>query len=300
MFGTDGPNYNLPDLRGYFVRGPEHSPNAAAGADPGRDRDAALRIPAALGGNAHNQPGSVQTDAVGPHTHPLQQTYGARDGYSPQIKLNSANSTPFDPPASTQPSDGQEMRPVNAALNWIILSANPTQRFPKGAVTPYAGNADPIDATTDGDVWLICDGRILRLDDYPKLKSAGASWLPPGPDASTFQLPDLRGLFVRGMDNGAGRDPDVSSRSPMFPGTPGPGPSGLGPAIGSLQADSFGTHQHQLLGAHGINQRGGSATQVMGAPGDGDSAGTTDATGSGICGDTRPRNLYLHYIVRIC
>jgi microcystin-dependent protein len=67
------------------------------------------------------------------------------------------------------------------------------------------------------------------------------------PDATSFNVPDLRGRFLRGADDpdGAGtryeranRDPDAASRGEMKPG----GETGVGP--GTIQASEFGRHSH--------------------------------------------------------
>ena len=68
---------------------------------------------------------------------------------------------------------------------------------PIGAIFPYAGAIPPTG-------YLLCDGRELRISDYPALYSiigytykANTALI----GASTFALPDLRGRFALGKDN---------------------------------------------------------------------------------------------------
>lgn len=48
--------------------------------------------------------------------------------------------------------------------------------------------------------WLFCDGRQLDIEDYPELfNTIGFTF--GGDNYTKFQLPDLRGRFIRGWDN---------------------------------------------------------------------------------------------------
>lgn len=48
------------------------------------------------------------------------------------------------------------------------------------------------------DCWKICDGQLLKIEDYPELyKVIGTTF---GGDKDRFALPDLRGRFIRGWD----------------------------------------------------------------------------------------------------
>src|SRR5690606_33721978 len=54
-----------------------------------------------------------------------------------------------------------------------------------------------------------------------------------------FRAPDLRGVFLRGRDGGAGRDPDRNSRSSLHGGA-------TGDRVGSYQGDVLGSHRHSV------------------------------------------------------
>jgi hypothetical protein len=127
------------------------------------------------------------------------------------------------------------------------------------------------------------------------------------------KLPDLRGRFLRGMDKGAGNDPNSGSRTG-------------GNVLGSIQGDEFKSHDHTGAandnGSHrhtGTTDSGGSSgserasnanidTKQVG----GDSGGhahsfTTDYAGthghtltinSTGGAETRPKNVYVNYIIK--
>lgn len=78
--------------------------------------------------------------------------------------------------------------------------------------------------------FLPCDGRELSKSMYPELyKLIKGTW---GETGKTFFLPDLRGQFVRGWDDGNGVDPESGADSIR--------------KFGSEQADTFQGHAHDL------------------------------------------------------
>jgi microcystin-dependent protein len=72
--------------------------------------------------------------------------------------------------------------------------------------------------------WLYCNGGNLSKTTWPELFAAiGYAW---GGSGDSFNLPDMRGRFPRGLDDAAGRDSSTSR------------------AVGSYQEDSVIQHQH--------------------------------------------------------
>ena len=69
--------------------------------------------------------------------------------------------------------------------------------MPVGMVTPYAGSVAPAS-------WLLCQGQSLLRADYPGLFAAIGSTYG-SVDATHFNVPDLRGRVVAGVDGGADR-----------------------------------------------------------------------------------------------
>lgn len=82
--------------------------------------------------------------------------------------------------------------------------------------------------------YLEADGSVIATTVYPELVAALsapalADKYTSGLGAGFARLPDLRGVFIRGWDHGAGIDPDFNR------------------AVGSLQQDAFKSHAHDYL-----------------------------------------------------
>jgi Phage Tail Collar Domain len=125
-------------------------------------------------------------------------------------------------------------------------SSNGPGFVPPGAVMAYGGTAAP-------DGWLLCDGSAVSRTQYSALFAAIGSAHGGGDGLNTFQLPDYRGRFLRGVDQGQGRDPDAATRVAAGPG------GNEGDAVGSLEADAFRSHDHTVKDpghGHGVNDPG--------------------------------------------
>ena len=129
--------------------------------------------------------------------------------------------------------------------------------------------------------WLVCDGSAISRTDYADLfATIGTVW-GAGDEISTFNLPDLRGEFVRGFDDGRGVD--------------------AGRVFGSTQVDEFKEHEHtgQFNGlSQGIAYVVNSNRIGMYA---GDNSYSTVKYGAvpaegGI--ETRPRNVAMTYAIK--
>lgn len=56
--------------------------------------------------------------------------------------------------------------------------------------------------------WLKCNGAVLVRASYPALfAKIGTTWNTGSETALQFRLPDARGMFTRGFDDGRGQDP---------------------------------------------------------------------------------------------
>lgn len=148
-----------------------------------------------------------------------------------------------------------------------------------GAVMPFAMASAPTG-------WLVCDGSAVSRTTYADLFAAIGTSYGTGDGSTTFNLPDLRGEFVRGWDNGAGNDPDAASRTDRGDGT-------TGDNVGTKQGDEFESHTHVQngwgngTGTGSFNASTGEGTQRNVQP--------TDARGGN---ETRPRNIALHYCIK--
>jgi len=173
-------------------------------------------------------------------------------------------------------------------------TANP---FPVGTIIAYMG---PKAALTgkDAEGWLICDGRPVAKDDYLALSNLlGATY---GSDDDTFNLPDLRGQFLRGVDdntNGS-TDPDRANRTNPNPRSTAP--INQNDRVGTRQAQQLLNHQHMWGMNFGQISTDGGGIDVQLAPtspngGDRGTLPTTNTDGGG--NETRPVNVYVYYLI---
>lgn len=63
--------------------------------------------------------------------------------------------------------------------------------MPPGSIISYGGTEAPAG-------WLLCDGSAISRDAYPSLFTAISTNWGVGDNTTTFNLPDLRGMFLRG------------------------------------------------------------------------------------------------------
>ena len=112
-----------------------------------------------------------------------------------------------------------------------------------GIVVAYFGNVT--DTVINGaETWMVCDGREISRQDYGDLYGIINDTYGQGDNETTFNIPDLRGYFVRGLDIYPNplRDPDVNTRTAMNLG------GNIGANVGSVQPPQTGPHMHTLSG----------------------------------------------------
>ena len=80
-----------------------------------------------------------------------------------------------------------------------VLTTATANAVPAGAVNSFAMSAAPTG-------WLSCNGSLVSRATYSSLFSAIGTTYGVGDGSTTFALPDLRGEFVRGFDDGRGVD----------------------------------------------------------------------------------------------
>ena len=187
---------------------------------------------------------------------------------------------------------------------------------PVGTILPYAGPVDADHPLPEG--WLLCDGssvssatygelwRKLRVAEGPGFRGAWG-----GDGNPNFNLPDLAGRFLRGVDkdktgqaSNPARDPDRGEDKRLASRAGG----NTGNNVGSVQGDAFRSHEHEINDpkhSHGFT---GYRTEGAGGPGQAyptnsnDFGTTRDSTGITIKprggNETRPVNAYVYWIVR--
>lgn len=120
------------------------------------------------------------------------------------------------------------------------------QLVPVATVLDYAGSTAP-------DGYLLCDGSVVRQEDYANLyKVIGAAFNTGGEAGHQFRLPDLRGRVAVGKDNMGG-----TTASRITAGTSGITGTTLGASGGNQMLQSHGHgvndpgHSHWLRGING-------------------------------------------------
>ncbi|OAS19593.1 hypothetical protein A5481_24590 [Methylobacterium platani] len=108
------------------------------------------------------------------------------------------------------------------------------------------------------------------------------------PPDGQFYLPDLRGRFVRGVDDNAGRDPDVKARTDMQ------NRDIKSATVGSVQSHAFQNHDHEYTVFPATGGNIASGTYWAQGP-----ALTQQVDGSkyNVSTETRPTNVALHFII---
>lgn len=74
------------------------------------------------------------------------------------------------------------------------------------------GDFKPSLNSQDKDGWFYADGRCLDLALFPQAKKLVDAGILASKGSNGFLLPDLRGRFLRGVDDNSGRDPDRTER----------------------------------------------------------------------------------------
>jgi len=137
--------------------------------------------------------------------------------------------------------------------------------LPSGAVMAFAMNTSPAG-------WIAADGASVSTATYAALFAAiGYTY---GGSGGSFNLPDLRGYFVRG--SGTNSDGTVSG------------------AFAAKQADELKSHTHTMY-VHPATDNGGNSNPAR-FNDIGLGSSTTQATGGT---ETRPKNIGMFYCIKI-
>jgi microcystin-dependent protein/archaellum component FlaC len=101
-----------------------------------------------------------------------------------------------------------------------------------------AGTVVGLMSETIPDAYLPCDGSSVLQADYPDLYAVIGEQFG-SEDSLSFNLPDLRGEFLRGMDDGAGNDLGAEDREDRGDGT-------TGDAVGTWQDEDIGSASYSI------------------------------------------------------
>jgi microcystin-dependent protein len=187
--------------------------------------------------------------------------------------------------------------PPMPPLPWLPppLAGSPVT-LPVGSVLAFAGVIERQATPLWAQGYLVCDGSTLLVSEFYELFLAIGYQYSPSDGGGTFQLPDLRGTFLRGLDPRDppdAIDPDNQDRK-LLNGT-------TGPHVGSVQQSAFQLHEHDYApaapagateaGNKGFVGEGKAATNGV-VPGSGKFLPLTSAQ------ETRPINTYVYYIIK--
>lgn len=116
--------------------------------------------------------------------------------------------------------------------SWDRMLKESKDPVPTGAIFSF-----PLDAPPTG--YLVCDGSAISRTTYANLFALLGTTYGAGDGTTTFNLPDYRGKFLRGHDDGAGIDPDAATRQDRGDGT-------TGDNVGTQQNGAMASHLHQI------------------------------------------------------
>ena len=168
-------------------------------------------------------------------------------------------------------SDLDNVAPARANLD-VYSKAEAAQLTPAGTVIMFAG---PM--VLPG--YLPCNGAELSRTSYAALFANIGTYYGAGNGVSTFNLPDLRGEFVRGLDNGRGVDG--------------------GRGLGTFQGGDIQAHNH-ITRFNRTQKSDNSTNFILSDPNVGENINgsvslPTSATGGA---ETRPRNVALNFLIK--
>lgn len=244
---------------------------------------------------------TCRTDASG--SFGITVGKGARDGASTVANYADVDFTAAYYWMKIEILEGSDYREVSyAQLPSSPYSevANNATVVPSGMIIAFAGPAENVPHG-----WLLCDGAEVNRSEYANLYNAiGVSW-GTGDGATTFNLPDLRGMFLRGV---AGTDtigdPDANNRVSRSDNG-----GNTGNNVGSYQGDairnitgSFKTFDRANPLTSGVFYNPDHRFAANVASGNSDSWCTETAIDTSrsvpVGADNRPKNVYVTYIIK--
>ena len=159
----------------------------------------------------------------------VAKTYIVNNTSSFQVSIQVSGGSAYTCPTGTVSTvycDGLGV----AAGGSISASSSPSSAVPSGAVFWFTTTSAPTG-------YLSCNGAAISRSVYASLFSVIGVSFGVGDGTTTFNLPDLRGEFIRGYDNGRGVD--------------------TGRVFGTTQSDSFKSHTHTASDSGHVHQWGG-------------------------------------------
>ena len=154
-------------------------------------------------------------------------------------------------------------------------------RLPTGSVTAFAGPSAP-------SGWLLCYGQAVSRTTYAALFTAIGTAYGTGDGSTTFNLPDLRGRTVAGLDNMGGSDAARLDWANTL-GTAG------GAHAHQLTTSEMPSHTHTVSGSNTMADftAGGAYKTIPNI-----ATQTTSAAGGGAAHNNMQPTILLNWIIR--
>jgi microcystin-dependent protein len=178
---------------------------------------------------------------------------------------------------------------VKASFPVVGWNAETVYRAENGGLD--AGDIVATASSTCPTGTIAADGSAVSRVSYPRLFARIGTAHGTGDGSTTFNLPDYRGRFLRGVTTDSSRDPDYASRTAMNTG------GNTGGNVGSIQGDQFASHRHysdKMLDGQPLNSTNGSYN-IMAENGSTATDVQTTAAGGN---ETRPKNANVTYCIR--
>ncbi|WP_426205089.1 phage tail protein [Pseudomonas sp. TWP3-1] len=214
-----------------------------------------------------------------PADGPLIQYFAARNGDYPLLRARATTKEDVDlgnlPNAiSDDPNtNSSDILATTAALNRLQKQVGDSMT---GMVATFSMNSPPAG-------WLACNGAAVSRTAFAGLFARIATLYGAGDGATTFNLPDMRGLFPRGWDDGRGLDPGRAFGSYQDMMIHSHAHTASAAAVGDhahtawtdaqgnhvhrAWTDAQGAHNHSAPSAPGIGQGAGGINSVQQAGG---------------------------------
>ncbi|MFJ3374838.1 phage tail protein [Pseudomonas sp. NPDC086112] len=193
----------------------------------------------------------------------------ARATTKEDVELGNLPNAKSDDPAT----NSSEILATTAALNKLQQQVGDSMT---GMVSAFAMKVAPTG-------WLTCNGAVVSRTSFASLFARIGTTFGAGDGVTTFTLPDMRGLFPRGWDDGRGLDPsrafgsfeDMMLHSHAHTASA----AAVGDHVHSAWTDAQGNHAHSAWtdaqGAHAHNIPGSVHSSGGGVSVDGNPIGAT-------------------------
>lgn len=184
---------------------------------------------------------------------------------------------------------------VGGATRYIqlngVTTGDPAPAIASAIATDLAGDASFTPTTSTSNIVIITNTSFIT---HPAGNAGNTPFTYQQIDAgglSTFNLPDFRGLFPRGVDPTGVNDPDFAARTAVNSGN-------SGGKVGSFQADGLVEHEHLIRlfgnpGFGGVGEFVSPTGQFASTIAISSISGTATVTT-----ENRPKNLYINYIIK--